>query len=266
MPIDLWLECVCDSTVLGEEVAVVGNVPILGSWCPEHAIALETSPESFPRWTLRQPLRIEEEPAKLSACLEYKYIIRRPGDSNCRWEDLGLRELPSFASTASTSANLRIEQLLKGGFSPRPLNRRLPCCQALRVRGSHGVSMRVDFLGSYAPLLEAAWIVPAAWDPQLAGHEGTIGPECFRVARDPATELPLPGGSAQEALRRALLEALCEDDRPRPFIALRSRLLGGLSQLCRKHYLPIGIWRQVGDYLGGVESSWPAGTVKELGI
>lgn len=255
MPVDLWLECICDSTEFGEEVAVVGNHPVLGDWRPENAVALTTSPASFPRWTLERPLRIEKDATMLSACVEYKYIVRKPGDSQCRWEDLGARELPSFTSTSSTITNLRIELLLQGGFAPRPLNRRLPGCQALRVRGSPGVSLRVDVFGSYAPVLEASWSVPDNWEPELAGCAGAIGPDCFRLTRD--VQLATASAPVADALRRAVGGALSEDDKPLVFLAPRSRLLGGLSQLRRRHALPMGLWDHIWDLLGGLETDWP---------
>lgn len=231
----------------------MGNLPILGNWRTVAGVALVTSAEIFPRWTLRSPLRIEQDPAMLPASIEYKYFIRSSsgGDVRC-WEDLGLLELPRFASTSCSSTNLRIEQqLLHGGFKPRPVNRHLPGCQALRVRCAHGISFRLDLFGRCAPVKEVSWLVGQAWDPQHAGGDAAIGPECFRMVRDAGEDL-----LQCEGQREALRKAAWENDLPRPYLALRSHLLRGLSQLRQRHPLPMVLWRHVAEYLGCASPGW----------
>lgn len=60
----------CNSTKVGDEIVVSGDVEELGNWRESCAVVLRTCPETFPRWTATVLLRASE-------CIEYKYAIRR---------------------------------------------------------------------------------------------------------------------------------------------------------------------------------------------
>ena len=54
--------------MVGDRVAIVGNIEELGRWDSNRAHFLETSPTTFPIWTINLAL-----PRDL--IIEYKYII-----------------------------------------------------------------------------------------------------------------------------------------------------------------------------------------------
>lgn len=55
-------------TLFGELVALVGNIALLGHWDTQRAIYLNTSPETYPTWTIKIDL-------PRNKVIEYKYLI-----------------------------------------------------------------------------------------------------------------------------------------------------------------------------------------------
>lgn len=53
---------------MGDRVAIVGNIGELGEWDSDRARFLETSPTTFPIWTINLALPRD-------SIIEYKYII-----------------------------------------------------------------------------------------------------------------------------------------------------------------------------------------------
>mmetsp|Transcript_37743 Transcript_37743/g.70397 ORF Transcript_37743/g.70397 Transcript_37743/m.70397 type:complete len:406 (+) Transcript_37743:38-1255(+) len=72
------LEVRCNSTGVGDQLAVVGTGPELGDWDPSRAVRLETSASAFPIWAASVPAAI------LSS--EFKFIILR-SDGKVTWEE-----------------------------------------------------------------------------------------------------------------------------------------------------------------------------------
>lgn len=58
----------CKKTKPGDTVALVGSIPMLGHWDPLKAVALSTSKETYPVWTIKIDLPRDK-------VIEYKYLI-----------------------------------------------------------------------------------------------------------------------------------------------------------------------------------------------
>ena len=58
----------CDMTRIGDRVALVGNTKELGEWDTEKALFLDTSPETYPMWSISLVL-------PRNCIIEYKYLI-----------------------------------------------------------------------------------------------------------------------------------------------------------------------------------------------
>lgn len=82
------------STVMGQNVYVVGNVAALGSWSPANAILL--SPANYPTWSAAVGL-----PG--STAIEYKFI-KKDAANNVTWENGANRTLATPA-TGTTAVN-----------------------------------------------------------------------------------------------------------------------------------------------------------------
>jgi alpha-amylase len=82
-------------TVVGQEVYVVGDIPVLGGWNTSQAIHLTTTASTFPVWTVTANL-----PANTP--IQYKYIIK-DGSGNVTWENGANR---TYTTPASGSATL----------------------------------------------------------------------------------------------------------------------------------------------------------------
>eukprot|EP00435_Cladocopium_sp_Y103_P067341 s1305_g29.t2 len=151
MPLELWLECICDQTQFGEDLVVVGNHPVLGNWSVEKAVVLRTDVSTFPLWTLEKPLVLEDD-EYMPLWLEYKYLIRGLGETH--WEDFGRRSLPIFSSTSPVTATAFLPTWTEVG---KPMNRLLPFCRGRRLKP--GLMLRVDSYGSWTAMTEASWSV-----------------------------------------------------------------------------------------------------------
>jgi len=58
----------CDMTRVGDRVALVGSTKELGEWDTEKALFLDTSPESYPMWSIKMIL-------PKNSIIEYKYLV-----------------------------------------------------------------------------------------------------------------------------------------------------------------------------------------------
>ena len=70
-------------TSFDEEVRLIGNLPILGSWHTDRCVSLITSSEDYPVWTTPEPIKLP-----LGSQIEYKYCFVSP--TSVRWEELQL--------------------------------------------------------------------------------------------------------------------------------------------------------------------------------
>mmetsp|Transcript_92621 Transcript_92621/g.257992 ORF Transcript_92621/g.257992 Transcript_92621/m.257992 type:complete len:247 (-) Transcript_92621:23-763(-) len=227
MPVELWLECMCDVTNFGEELVVVGDHPSFGSWRVEDGVPLVTSAAAFPRWTFRRPVRLEEDPRLLPPWIEYKYVVHRDMQS-FRWEDVGTREVPTF----HTSARAGMSPFVQLRLVQRPANRCLPGPRGTRLHQAHVVAMRIDRFGERAAAAEACWAISPDWAPDLAGGDVTIGPDVYLLGEWPC---PYPADLAAGI-----------------FVLPRfSRLRRCLRQVGRKLLLPGELWFRVLAFLGG---------------
>mmetsp|Transcript_2827 Transcript_2827/g.9158 ORF Transcript_2827/g.9158 Transcript_2827/m.9158 type:complete len:265 (+) Transcript_2827:1-795(+) len=226
MPVELWLDCVCRDTRPGDELLAVGDHPSMGCWRTDAAVALVTSATSFPRWSFRRPLKLADDRAsQTTVWVQYKYVIRR-SDGSLTWEDLGIREVPTFCpSSCSTPPTL-----LQPNVVPRPLNRCL--AGGCHLHRPHSVVLRMDEFGRHAPVAEACWAVSPGWAPELAGGDAQLQ---MKVQCRGAW----PGHSGTElALHIFVLPRL-------------GRLRGCLQQLARRRPLPTTLWQLVASFLGG---------------
>eukprot|EP00820_Chromera_velia_P024332 Cvel_32861.t1-p1 / transcript=Cvel_32861.t1 / gene=Cvel_32861 / organism=Chromera_velia_CCMP2878 / gene_product=Calcium-dependent protein kinase 2, putative / transcript_product=Calcium-dependent protein kinase 2, putative / location=Cvel_scaffold5206:3376-5449(+) / protein_length=404 / sequence_SO=supercontig / SO=protein_coding / is_pseudo=false len=76
-------QCSCGDTKPGESVFVVGSSSPLGSWFPDRAYPLRTTATEFPKWT-SAPLLHDPQ-----SSVEFKFIVRRDGSTDVRWEPIG---------------------------------------------------------------------------------------------------------------------------------------------------------------------------------
>jgi hypothetical protein len=58
----------CADTVPGDQVAMVGNMPLLGHWDPMKAVPLTTNPQNYPIWSIKIDLPRDK-------IIEYKYLV-----------------------------------------------------------------------------------------------------------------------------------------------------------------------------------------------
>jgi len=240
MPVELLLECVCHGTEFGDELFVVGDHPSLGAWDTSRAIPLVTEPGSFPKWSLRSPLLLSDDPADLPGWLEYKYVIRRI-DGSVQWEDLGSKSIPTFSSTAAATTNFRI----LASFVETTQNRRLPSRNLLNA--AHAVLLRIDGFGRFAPVAEAAWRVPKTWAPHLAGGDTDIGLALFNSACRASVCFDGLEPCDPRALRACAEEVLLS--------ACRRRLTAVVRQVRSRHWLPLQLWRLIGEFVDGAAES-----------
>eukprot|EP00929_Paragymnodinium_shiwhaense_P004922 TRINITY_DN10621_c1_g1_i1.p1 TRINITY_DN10621_c1_g1~~TRINITY_DN10621_c1_g1_i1.p1 ORF type:complete len:641 (+),score=178.52 TRINITY_DN10621_c1_g1_i1:133-2055(+) len=94
----LRLEVYCDETRPGDGLFLCGEADCLGAWDVKKALALQTSSEEYPAWTLQ----IEPPPTNSS----FKFFIRRP-DGQCAYEVLrwhGNRSWPVAGSEEALRA------------------------------------------------------------------------------------------------------------------------------------------------------------------
>ena len=68
VPVTFVVEC--NSTKVGDEIVVSGDVEELGNWRESCTVVLRTDPRTFPKWSTTVLLRASD-------CVEYKYAIRR---------------------------------------------------------------------------------------------------------------------------------------------------------------------------------------------
>lgn len=94
----------CADTVPGDQVAMVGNMPLLGHWDPMKAVPLTTNPQNYPIWSIKIDLPRDK-------IIEYKYLVIKssnakkqggsqiglPGRGFIEWESLpqGINRLVS---------------------------------------------------------------------------------------------------------------------------------------------------------------------------
>ncbi len=81
----------CADTALGDQVAMVGSMALLGQWDPMRAVPLTTSKETYPVWTIKIDLPRDK-------IIEYKFLIIKAkgknlvgpsaGRGNIEWEAL----------------------------------------------------------------------------------------------------------------------------------------------------------------------------------
>lgn len=231
MPVELWLECICDATSPGEELVVVGNHACFGNWDPAQGVVLRTGRNAFPRWTVRAPVLLAEDPAALPRVLEYKYVMRESrqpvGRSRrCTWEDLGMCAVPKWSDggeRAVTSAPWH--------FESQPLNRRL---KPNSIR-DHSVVMRLDHFGVCSGVAEASWAVSPQFGPHRAGFDTWVGPRGSTSISD------------LSAVHLAVLDTTIMQE-----IFVRRRrccLLAALQQLRRNSGCPADVWRYVEEFV-----------------
>ena len=58
----------CTNTLPGDQVARVGNMPLLGHWDPMRAVPLTTNPQTYPIWSIKIDLPRDK-------VIEYKYLV-----------------------------------------------------------------------------------------------------------------------------------------------------------------------------------------------
>jgi hypothetical protein len=58
----------CANTVLGDQVAMVGSMALLGHWDPMRAVPLTTNPQMYPIWSIKIDLPRDK-------IIEYKFLI-----------------------------------------------------------------------------------------------------------------------------------------------------------------------------------------------
>lgn len=94
--------CRCEDAWFGTHVRAVGSCRALGSWTPEFALLLQTSPEDFPIWSSDvRNLEIEDDDG---GSIEYKYVICNENGQAERWEDRSNRMLlPPVLESSYTS-------------------------------------------------------------------------------------------------------------------------------------------------------------------
>jgi len=201
------------------ELNCVGDLPGLGGWSPDRGIPLVTSLALFPRWTLRKPLKLADDPFNLPSWIEFKYVVRDLQGSY-RWEDIGMRHIPVFSS--STAANYQLDT----SFIPRPANRCLPSEKVFRLEPIHGVMVRIDQFGRCPVVAEAFWSVEKGWAPDLAGQGSGFGKRCFLLGGMPCCSLT------------SLAEHVFINRR-------QAGLLVCFKQLLRSRMLPIDLWRRI---------------------
>ncbi|CAL1156387.1 unnamed protein product [Cladocopium goreaui] len=230
MPLELWLECICDQTQFGEDLVVVGNHPVLGNWSVEKGVVLRTDVSTFPLWTLEKPLVLEED-EYMPLWLEYKYIIR---GIETHWEDFGRRSLPIFSSTSPVTATAFLPQWTEVG---KPMNRLLPFCRGRRLKP--GLMLRVDSYGSWTAMTEASWNAPKRFSPGVAGMSAALRRSSF---------LFVSGSTVNHESIKYHAERVFA--RPK-----RARLLLCLRQLRRSDFgmlLAPELWLRIGDFIGGL--------------
>eukprot|EP00746_Dinoflagellata_sp_MGD_P018907 gnl/MRDRNA2_/MRDRNA2_143883_c0_seq1.p1 gnl/MRDRNA2_/MRDRNA2_143883_c0~~gnl/MRDRNA2_/MRDRNA2_143883_c0_seq1.p1 ORF type:complete len:479 (-),score=57.42 gnl/MRDRNA2_/MRDRNA2_143883_c0_seq1:313-1749(-) len=85
----------CEDTRPGTHVRVVGSCKALGSWNPEIAAPLQTSPEDFPCWRSGELEVGKDEIAQNTEWqgIEYKYVICTEGGQAEKWEECENRML-----------------------------------------------------------------------------------------------------------------------------------------------------------------------------
>lgn len=248
MPIELWLECVLEDILHkgltkaregGVVLKVVGNCAALGDWSPAKGAALkaccarddaEMPATGAGSSTFRALLRLAEGPEELPMWLEYKYVLAERGSDKTLWEeDLGEYEpLPRFYGQDGDEGLPTKKLKLARRMQP-------PRSHALLLRHDRcGPSPRAD-LGTAR--VQAAWRVPAAWDPKIAGAIANIGPLFRPMGTSPP---PLPDGP--EEARAALARLLFVHPH-------RSRLLGCLAQLVQRRSLPGHLWSLIWGFI-----------------
>lgn len=82
----LAFEVRCDRTHWGEVVGVLGSTSSLGAWNPEKAVALDTTRETWPVWSLS--MQVDEEIEEVGN-LEYKYVVLGADREIRKWESSG---------------------------------------------------------------------------------------------------------------------------------------------------------------------------------
>lgn len=80
----------CANTSVGDQVAMVGSMALLGHWDPMRAVPLTTTKETYPIWTIKIDLPRDK-------IIEYKFLINKakgkgqaalPGRGLIEWENL----------------------------------------------------------------------------------------------------------------------------------------------------------------------------------
>jgi hypothetical protein len=251
MPVELWLECVCDCTKPGEELVVVGDHPLLGDWDPGRGVALVTNASSFPCWTFSKPLIVAGH--NLTHTIEYKYIVRKETDhENVRWEGFGeSEELPKFSGSV-----LSDHQILSGSATTmKAVNRKL----SLSSQRRDNLLVRFDSFGALS-FSGASWIVSPTWAPQLLGGDYSIVDRSLRTINIKEMQDVL---SPRLALARAskanriyvsnkmlkeldALDLLAVEVFARP---QREALITALHQLRQISQVHVDIWRCIAEFV-----------------
>ena len=73
----------CENTVPGDQVAMVGNMPLLGHWDPMRAVPLTTNPHTYPIWSIKIDLPRDK-------VIEYKYLIIKSANAKKQGGQIGL--------------------------------------------------------------------------------------------------------------------------------------------------------------------------------
>lgn len=198
-------------TDFGDRLVLLGANRELGAWRPEHGIALSTSAESFPVWTVTVRLQ-----ACSSASLSYKFAVLR-ADGTCDWEPGPNRD------TELSGHSWALACFGKTGLCstiPRPVDAALEACVAmwdvtcsatrpgdtLAVVGSveevgswdvtRGIVLRTEE-ASFPQWYGAATLLqgqaPVIWKLAILRADGTVEWECGEDRR-----MVLPEGGQEE--------------------------------------------------------------------
>ena len=73
----------CADTVPGDQVAMVGNMPLLGHWDPMRAVPLTTNPQTYPIWSIKIDLPRDK-------IIEYKYLVIKSSNTKKQGSQIGL--------------------------------------------------------------------------------------------------------------------------------------------------------------------------------